>query len=712
LTGAVTDDLFGPDEDSEEDLSALNAAATSQETLAATDQEDLFSTFAPDEEEDIEADRINDPSIAHLEEPPIIGGRGRDSDLFGARAESPIGRALSPRLYSQAAQFPTCTQLRVWKYENGQPIGLGAIDAMATEEDFCRSFYDAMPRRGEGRCQYRLRPIDINGAELGQEVTLWISEHHAAMQHIRRMKALEAEEGSPGAMHYGSRYDPEEREDSNMAGIMERMMRSTDRRAEILEAQLEEERNILRTREEGRMQDQVDMATNAAQGVQVLTDRMMKDESQRSERAMKRQTEQSQMLLTTLTSIFAQQQTMQQGAGEAARRADEYRLEQERQRAGRERQEADAQRQRERLEMEDRRRREQEEHGRKMTQEREYVERRLLKETKDMEIRVQREREEMQMRLQREGAEREARERWFSEERSRRETVERETSRSRDQDRQRQHERMMRELEVQQQRDREHAERMMILSKQEISNRAMGGLTDMLPKAAGFLSSMGVEPSDVVQRIFSPPAPPEPESGGWSETLPKLLGAGAEIAKAAIQSRSGIIPPVMGQPAPLEDYAEVEAYDAEEMYRARQRTMQGRMRTAEVQAAHNPDGEPIPNPDGSINFRQTKLYTPEEPAAPDPIQTAGNAGLSLREQKQVRNSLSGLVRHLSQAPQEEWEGHIVAGLTESPSIYSYIRAVTVRNAIRETGADPTLTENIVGALQRSELVPRDLPYGE
>ena len=219
LTGAVTSDLFGPDEDSEEDLSALNAAATSQETLAATDQEDLFSTFAPDEEEDIEADRINDPSIAHLEEPPIIGGRGRDSDLFGARAESPIGRALSPRLYSQAAQFPTCTQLRVWKYENGQPIGLGAIDAMATEEDFCRSFYDAMPRRGEGRCQYRLRPIDINGAELGQEVTLWISEHHAAMQHIRRMKAIEAEEGSPGAMHYGSRYDPEEREEIGRAHV-------------------------------------------------------------------------------------------------------------------------------------------------------------------------------------------------------------------------------------------------------------------------------------------------------------------------------------------------------------------------------------------------------------------------------------------------------------------------------------------------------------
>ena len=96
---------------------------------------------------------------------------------------------------------------------------------------------------------------------------------------------------------------------------------------------------------------------------------------------------------------------------------------------------------------------------------------------------------------------------------------------------------MMRELEVQQQKDREHAERMMSLSKQELQTKSMGGLGEMLPMATGFLAKMGLEPADVISKIFAPE--PEPTSA-WSDTLPKLLGAGADIAKAALAGNAGM----------------------------------------------------------------------------------------------------------------------------------------------------------------------------
>ena len=91
-------------------------------------------------------------------------------------------RSTSPRLYAQVAQFPTCSQLRIWRRENGIPVGLGVIDSQASEEDLIREFASAMPKPGEGKIQFKLRAIDITGQEMGQEINLTISEHHPALQ--------------------------------------------------------------------------------------------------------------------------------------------------------------------------------------------------------------------------------------------------------------------------------------------------------------------------------------------------------------------------------------------------------------------------------------------------------------------------------------------------------------------------------------------------
>ena len=708
------------DEDSEDILQTLQSRRKSLDNLSSLDHSNLFANFDPEEEDDIEND-IESSRVTKLDQPPMIGGAGARSSMFGRGASSPAGRAISPRLYAQAAQFPTCTQLRVWKWENGIPVGLGAIDAMASEEDLVREFYNAMPKKGEGRCQFKMRPIDINGNELGTEVNIVISEHHAAIQKIRRMKEMGEDDGPTFSHRRGGWFEDDGSNDEPaFVSQFDRMMTSAEKRAEILERQLEEERSEIRRREEQRMQEQVDLATSAAQGVQVLTERMMADESKRAERAMQMQTEQSQTLITTLTSIFAQQQTMLQAQMETQRRQDEYRLEQERQRAQRERVEADQRRERERIELEERRLREREEYDRRMNAEREALERKLLREQKEMEIRLQREKEEMQIKILREKEERESRERWFAEERRRKEQQEREDARQREHDRQRQHERMMRELEVQQQKDREHAERMMILSKQELQNKAMGGLGEMLPMATGMLKKMGLEPMDVVQKIFAPE--PEPTSA-WSDTLPKLLGAGADIARAALGSKSAPPMPIASAPQalpqlPMDD--DFEEIDYQERLAALRR--QAIPREAPMAPRTPPPQAYRPPPEGGvISYRQTKLASdmlseqpPMQSAPPqqeDKVNQAAHAGMTLGEQRDARNAMSDLVQALHGSDQSQWQELITKGIMAEPLIFTYIQAITVREAIRETGADSTLTENIVNALKESSLVPSDLNYG-
>lgn len=74
---------------------------------------------------------------------------------------------------------------RVWKWVNGIPVALGTIDVACTEEEFVATFVNAMPQRGEGKAQFRLRPVDSRGREMGKEFSLHISEHHVALGKFR-----------------------------------------------------------------------------------------------------------------------------------------------------------------------------------------------------------------------------------------------------------------------------------------------------------------------------------------------------------------------------------------------------------------------------------------------------------------------------------------------------------------------------------------------
>ena len=636
-----------------------------------------------------EVEALNDPDITHLGDAPRVGGRSRASDLFGEEADHAAGRATSPKLYAQAAQFPTCTQLRVWKWENGIPVGLGTIDSTATEEDFVRQFTSAMPRKGEGRAQFKLRPIDIRGQELGQEITMVISEHHAALRAVRE---AEAEERSPFAGF------PQQQTDMNgeMSRMVEHMLATAEGRSRALEEALEQERDRMRDEELRRTQERVDLATNAAQGVQAITERMMRDEQQRADRAARMQQEQSQLLITTLTSIFSQQQSMQAASSEASRRADEYRLEQERQRAERERRELEERRRLELQEWEFRRNREREEADAKIRLEREEAERRISREREELERKERREREEA-----------ERRDKWFAEERARREERESREARERDSERERQHQRMIKELEVQAQRDREHVERMASLSQAQNNS-------DVLGNAAKMLSQFGIAPNEILPRLFGVGKDDEDENkpSPWVEALPKIMGVVSDVARASMQAKAqaGPMPRPMPQTPPMlpPPYGGMPMPNPEQPRRQPVPRQQAAPPPPPAQASEAPVQEQAAEP----------IITPPPPPAPPPpnlSELAASKGVGLKAQKTARAGLRVLVKQLTGSPEEKWEELISVAIGNELAIYHYANAVGVKAAMLENGASPEMTVKVINGMRLSTLITSlapDLNYGD
>jgi hypothetical protein len=862
---------------------------------------------------------LNDPSSMPLGPAPLLGGSETSvSNLYGRDAMA-MGRASSPRLWAQATQFPTCSQLRVWRWENGIPVGLGAIDAEANEEDFVREFYEAMPKLGQGRMMFKLRPIDIRGEEMGKELSVVISEHHAALQSIRRAKKAESEEASQSMNNQNNApiYMPQMQDDSGtayaseMSRMFEKAVEAADSRAQALEHALLDERERLRSEDDKRAQERIDLATNAAAGVQAITERMMRDESNRAERSMKSQTDQSQMLLTTLTQIFASAQAQQHSISETARAADQQRLEQERQYSERGRMEQEERRKRDIAEMEERRKMEQtrlederkqlrdqrefemkqlelraererqelltklerdkaeavsklaieerrlekerQDNERRVAQMREGDERKLQLEKTDIERRTERERLEWEHRWKLEAEERDRRERLAREERERmsaieierrkmemeererrdrvereerdrrarldaemaqlrtaemerraraedeaarlreaerqrahdltvkqmdvaagrdrehaermlqmqqlqmqeqratleaRERREKEDALGRDADRLRQHERMLKDVELQSQKDREHAERMMQLTQMQYQQKAFGGLGELIPKAKEWLSDLGLEPADIIQRVFTPESSGGGGGGssGWADAIPKVLGSLAEMGKVAIeaqaaskmpprQMQSQMQNPMMGQmqgvpqmpPMPQQPFTIPPG--AQMMPVA---GMPGMMAvqmpagTSMVPAGTPQQGglledviynEPFPEPSAEEATEEGgEQQVTEEPEAPvvEPekmtIQSATEAGLTMATQKRARKAVRTLVRKLTGTKETEWQGLIATAISNEIGIYHYVKAVTIRAALLEGGADEELAQRVMAAMRESGMIPSDVEY--
>lgn len=452
---------------------ALRMSAIQAPALQRGDDDEEDTGYGDEDEPQDESDPdladLNNPDVEALSDAPVIGSRPKNSDMFGVEAET-FGRATSPKLYAQAAQFPSAVQFRVWRWENGIPVALGAIDAEATEEEFVRQFKDAMPKPGEGRFQFRMRPIDIRGQELGKEFTINISEHHATLRQLRERKMREEEEerldrydrgmmGMPGMAGWGGGgrqgdiivnppagggHDAGASYAEEMGRMFEQAVESAERRTEVLQTTLEQERDRLRDEENRRAQERVSMAEKSADIVQKMTEKLMASDRMRADEAMKAQRDHGQLLLGTLTTVFQQQQEASRQQTERMREVDMARMSQDREFF-----------ERQRMEMEMRRAQEKEDEERRRMREKEEWERRREEDRHRLEMEAKRIEEQRKYELEQLRLEAERRE----QEIERRREIEKEDIRSRTERERAELERRERELERQREHEKQEFER-------------------------------------------------------------------------------------------------------------------------------------------------------------------------------------------------------------------------------------------------------------
>jgi hypothetical protein len=428
------------------------------------------------------ADEVNNPHRVDLteHEPPPVGGFGASpSPLgfggFGGYGEPPPmpGRPTSPPIWASAHLHENIPQIRVWKRVNGVLILVGDVDAKIETNDFVRHFSEVMPKPGEGSATFVIRPIDLNGREVREEVTLPpISEHHSE---LRKLRAVAAGGAPVPALDL-----------SPLHALVAKQQEMTEARMRAMEEEAKEARRSTTELQAKLVEQQIELAQRGAMATEAITERMLKAEADRSERTARAEQERNDRMLEVerarasesvnlTTGMFTQLTTMQQQAWERERTANDQRMREESDRRQQERDDAKLRLERERLEWEQR---------------------------------WQREKAEEERKWQREKADRD------------------EHARMLEAERQRQHDARMEEMRLQAQRDKEHAERMMALSQRENKNESVEGL---LEKGVKLLSVVapGASLGDVVGRLF------QKEEEGPNPLVELGLGALKEGMKVA-----------------------------------------------------------------------------------------------------------------------------------------------------------------------------------
>ena len=605
-----------------------------------------------------------------LPETPFLKQQRLKTAIHGHDAESFGGRMSSPKLFAQQALFPQVAQLRCWKIENGIPTGIGVIDANASEEDFVGTFRSAMPKSGQGTYRFKMRPLDMDGRELGQEITLAISEHHSALNN------------SPIQSQSSSISDGEQ---ATMAQMIE-MLKQTLKHSQ---SALEEERNRTATLLEQMAQERIDLATNTASGIQVISERMLDADAKRHETMLRQEQQRNQQVQDNMATFFSSQSEMQHS--ERRRQEEEFKrqqdreqsfnqmlLQMEKERSDRDRQMLESQKERElnqfqmMFEQERARRdREVQEFRERQEQQRQEWERKRAQEREEYERKEQRRREELaskEKRLQAELREKEA-------------------------ERTRQHETRLKELELSAQRDREHSERMMQLQALQVQQEKQGSFKETMKEAMETLSGFGIDPVELAQKVFGG------DGGGASNeiigAITSLGGKVAEVVKENVKAQ-GTVQAVQAQQQMMQQnpYGMI-PYGQQQMMQ--QQMMQQQMMMEDQ----------IDEDDGYL--QQETILQPnvsaKKPSKP-------KIDLPLPTQKSARKSLRQLAVVLPNTNDEDWEEVITMAIVNEPAIYHYCQAVGVFYALRETGANEEMINKIVYALQNSDLVPNDLNYGE
>jgi len=659
--------------------------------------------------------------VDHLPPPPEMGGMSGYSDIHGEHAAMIGGRSTSPRLFTQAAGHPTVTQLRVWKMSNGVPVSLGPIDASASEDDMVRQFLKAMPQAGEGKCIFKVRPIDIDGREMGTEATVIIGEHHVALQRLRNVASQGNGSGGSAPVIMQQSTLPSE--------VMGMMQRSMDASRGALDSERERSRELLHQM----AQERIDLASNATASIQAMSERMLDAESTRNDTALRSAHNLHQQTSDNTAAFFQSQLEVMRSERERDGDRAEREKEIDRERYSRELSEGEERRRRERAEQDRRREREREEADRKRVQDREDWERRMMEMRREDERR-EREREQGIQR-ERDAAER----RWKMEQAERR--AERERAKDeegrREMDRQREHEMKVRQMELESSQQREHAERMMQLQQTQLAAtmaQARGGdIKKTLKEAMSTLAMLGVEPGDMIQRMFGAQGGGEGGGAAWADLAGKMLGTVGEVAKAKmvadVEKRRPTLQMVRPPPQIPQQGMVTPIGNPNRMPPGMQPGMPpgmqappGMMPPGQAGGPHYGAMGPMDgleddwDEDDDFDFEDEneeapQASAPQPPPSPQVDAAPPRSTLGLPVQRAARASLRGLVNQLKNTDPDSWSGPITLAYTSEPAIFHYVSEVSVNKAIEEAGGHGDFKDALIDVLKASPLIPDDLNYG-
>ena len=457
--------------------------------------------------EDSEEDLISYDAQEILPESPTIRGnkRSRIKDLYGREAKFAGGRSISPPLFAEASNFPECTQMRVWKMENGQPVGLGTISSAATEEDLIHEFRSAMPNGNERNGVFKIRPLDINGTELGQEFTKIISTHHAALKTVSS-----APSSSP------------------MGGVPTQMIEMLKDTLAASQRALEEERKRTQMIMQQVAQERIDLANQTASGVQTISERMMQADADRQELMLKSEKERNRQAQDNMASFFQSNIEILQGERDRASQLSQHQ-------SVRDQTFYERMMERESL-MRAKDRDDSKSHLEQMRQE-------FHLKMEEERLRRQRDQEEWEKKRLIEKEEYDRKERDRLRELQERRHKDKEEKKEREHMRNREHEMRLKEMDLQAQRDREHQERMMQMQMMANEKETAGSAKSLVKDAVKTLRELGLEPKDLLDKLMGGNDNGSSTTSEVLGAITNIAGSASEVLKESIKAKTPIAPP-------------------------------------------------------------------------------------------------------------------------------------------------------------------------
>ena len=540
---------------------------------------DFDEEWSENEETD---QRFSFSSMNVLPDAPKLGGGQHRTKIDGSEARHIGGISSAPPLFTQASTYPEVTSMRVWKYESGAPTSLGTIESSASEEDFIRKFIKAMPQEGDGSVRFAFRPLTITGEEIGAEFSIKISEDHATLTRLRN-KAK-----TPTVLPNGQIIYPTISTDNSGQKEFFEVMRETLR---AQQAALDSERAQIQELMAQVAQERIDLASNTATSVQMVSERMMEADRLRQENALRQENDRNEQQQKQMNLLY--QQNMEMFNADKARTEQYAQIQSDREQTFFASMLANEQARSERELL-------------RAKEERELDRQRMEMSIQAEQRRIEREREEYDRR------ERE-RMRYYEEQRRK----DRDEQKEREAERRRQFEMRMKEADLASQRDREHAERMMQLQALQLQNEKSESFEGTLKRTLGWIKDMGMEPQDLISRVFG-----SNESESESSTLTSL---------AKIASTTGEI--LRSQRPPEPQYADPQ------MYQQQQLMMQQQQMIEQQQMLEQEQAEQMARAQQAEEMVQQLEQNEAEPQAPQ-------SNLPIGQQKSARLALRRLVTEL------------------------------------------------------------------